>query len=192
MPLSWPNDFIDRVVCADWKEVIGQIPDESVDLIITDPPYESLRKWDGIGTTARMGLGRKDSKSYDPDKFFPTIPNEDLPELIYQLYRVLKNNCHCYIFCDYETLKLLCTYTTAPYFTQEGLFSNEKPLVWDKVNMGMGYHYRCQYEFILMLDKGKNRRLNGLGVGDVLSFSRVAKGLVPTQKPLALCELLIK
>ena len=38
-----------------------------------------------------------------------------------------------------------------------------KPLVWDKKTIGMGYHYRARYEFILFFEKGK-RRLNDLGI----------------------------
>ena len=46
-----------------------------------------------------------------------------------------------------------------------------KPLVWDKRTIGMGYHYRARYEFILFFEKGK-RRLNDLGIADVISVPR--------------------
>ena len=48
-----------------------------------------------------------------------------------------------------------------------------KPLVWDKRTIGMGYHYRARCEFILFFEKGK-RRLNDLGVADVLSCTASA------------------
>ena len=31
---------IDKIICGDCYELIKAIPDKSVDLIITDPPYE--------------------------------------------------------------------------------------------------------------------------------------------------------
>ena len=40
----------------------------------------------------------------------------------------------------------------------------------------MGYHYRARYEFILFFEKGK-RRLNDLGIADVISVPRVHRGL---------------
>ena len=63
-----------------------------------------------------------------------------------------------------------------------------KPIVWDKVTMGMGYHYRARYEFVLFFEKGK-RRLNDLSVPDVLGFKRVRNGY-PAEKPLELIQTL--
>jgi site-specific DNA-methyltransferase (adenine-specific) len=53
----------------------------------------------------------------------------------------------------------------------------------------MGYHYRARYELILFFEKGK-RRLNDLGIPDVLSVPRVRAGY-PAEKPVALLETLI-
>ncbi|MBM4082012.1 MAG: site-specific DNA-methyltransferase [Planctomycetes bacterium] len=175
---------------------------ESVDLIVTDPPYESLRKWEGIGTTARMGMGRKGSGADDAEKFFPTIRNDQLPDLMRELWRILKWNCHAYVMCDADTLPYFCQIAGKGWPCEpcihhdDGAFvpwSNMKPLVWDKMTAGMGYHYRCRYEFVVMFDKGKNRKLNDLGIPDVIQFKRVdgKDRLVPTQKPLDLFKLLI-
>ena len=65
-----------------------------------------------------------------------------------------------------------------------------KPLVWDKSTIGMGYHYRARYEFILFFEKGK-RRLNDLGVADVIAVPRIHRGY-PAEKPPAVAEVLIK
>ena len=64
-----------------------------------------------------------------------------------------------------------------------------KPLVWDKKKIGMGYHYRARYEFILFFEKGK-RKLANLGTPDVLEAPRVFRGY-PTEKPVPLIETLI-
>ena len=37
--MNWPGDFINKIICGDCLEVMRDIPDESVDLIITSPPY---------------------------------------------------------------------------------------------------------------------------------------------------------
>ena len=54
-----------------------------------------------------------------------------------------------------------------------------KPLVWDKRTIGMGYHYRARYEFILFFEKGK-RRLNDLGIADV--HLRAARSAAATRR----------
>jgi site-specific DNA-methyltransferase (adenine-specific) len=64
-----------------------------------------------------------------------------------------------------------------------------KPLVWDKRTIGMGYHYRARYEFILFFEKGK-RRLADLGIPDVISVPRIHRGY-PAEKPAAVSEILI-
>jgi hypothetical protein len=55
--------------------------------------------------------------------------------------------------------------------------------------IGMGYHYRARYEFVLFFEKGK-RKLNDLGIADVLTVPRV-RGGYPAEKPSALSETLI-
>tara|TARA_R110002167_G_scaffold262823_1_gene469498 strand:+ start:183 stop:509 length:327 start_codon:yes stop_codon:yes gene_type:complete len=64
-----------------------------------------------------------------------------------------------------------------------------KPIVWDKMSIGMGYHYRARYEFILFFEKGK-RKLKDLSVPDLLESKRVHRGY-PTEKPVPLIEKLI-
>lgn len=65
-----------------------------------------------------------------------------------------------------------------------------KPLIWDKKQIGMGYHYRARYECILFFEKGK-RRLNDLGVPDVIEAKRILKGY-PTEKPVPVSEVLVR
>jgi len=86
--------------------------------------------------------------------------------------------------CDQETM-----FHAKPVGEAAG-FKFWKPLVWEKQVFGLGYHYRAQYEFVLFFEKGK-RRLNNLGIPDVLSFKRVHRGY-PTEKPVGLFETLIE
>ena len=45
--MKYPDDFIDKVICGDCLEVMKDIPDNSVDLVLTDPPYPNYHtdKW---------------------------------------------------------------------------------------------------------------------------------------------------
>lgn len=161
---------------VEWLRTLG---DGSVDLAITDPPYESLEKYRSVGTTTRL----KKSKASSND-WFKIFPNERFEELLVELYRVLAKNSHLYLFVDQATM-----FVVKPVAEQVG-FKFWKPVVWRKDAIGMGYHYRSLYELILFFEKGK-RRLNDLGIPDVLDAPRVRNGY-PAEKPLSLCETLVK
>ena len=163
----------------DAVEWLSTLPDGSVDLLITDPPYESLEKYRAIGTTTRLKKSNASS-----NKWFDIFPNSRFEELISEIYRVLTKNSHFYLFCDQETM-----FVVKPIAEEIG-FKFWKPIVWDKCAIGMGYHYRARYEFILFFEKGK-RKLNDLGVPDVIQEKKVWKGY-PTEKPVGLLEVLIK
>ena len=154
-------------------------PEGSVDLAITDPPYESLEKYRAVGTTTRLKRSKGSSNAW-----FPIFPNARFAELFQALFRVLKRDAHFYLFCDAETM-----FVARPLAEAAG-FRFWKPLIWDKQHIGMGYHYRARYECILFFEKGR-RRLNDLGVADVLSAPRVHRGY-PTEKPVALGEVLVR
>lgn len=37
--MNWPDDFINKIICGDCLEVMKEMPDESIDLILTDPVW---------------------------------------------------------------------------------------------------------------------------------------------------------
>lgn len=168
-----------RLAQQDAVDWLQSMPDSSVDLVVTDPPYESLEKHRAIGTTTRL----KHSKASSND-WFTIFPNIRFPELFREVHRVLRKNRHFYLYCDPET-----AFVAKPLAEQAG-FKFWKPLVWDKKKIGMGYHYRSRYEFILFFEKGK-RKLNDLGVADVIECPRIYNGY-PTEKPPEVNELLIR
>jgi site-specific DNA-methyltransferase (adenine-specific) len=155
------------------------LPSESIDLVVTDPPYESLEKHRAIGTTTRL----KHSKASSND-WFSIFPNTRFPELFAEVHRVLKRNTHFYLFCDPETM-----FVAKPLAEAAG-FKFWKPIIWDKVSIGMGYHYRARYECILFFEKGK-RKLADLGTPDILEAKRINGGY-PAEKPSSISETLIR
>ncbi|MFG6104895.1 site-specific DNA-methyltransferase [Leptothoe sp. EHU-05/26/07-4] len=164
---------------SDVIKFLNQLDNESIDLVITDPPYESLEKHRRIGTTTRLKKSKASS-----NEWFKIFPNSQFPELFQELYRVLRKNRHFYLFCDPETM-----FIAKPVAEAAG-FRFWKPLVWDKVAIGMGYHYRARYEFILFFEKGK-RKLADLSVPDILEHKRI-RGGHPAEKPVELLETLVR
>lgn len=181
---------------CDAVEWLRKQPAESIDLIVTDPAYESLEKHRAKGTTTRLKQSAASS-----NEWFEIFKNERFPEFFEACFRVLKKNSHMYFICDQETM-----FVAKPIGEAAG-FRFWKPIVWDKRKIGMGYHYRARCEFVLFFEKGK-RKLNDLGMPDVLDgldvdrdgmvdtgedwyeFDGVRNGY-PTQKPVDLLKKLI-
>ena len=55
--MKYPEDFINKVHCADCLEFMKSMPDNSVDSIVTDPPYDL--------TSTKHMMARKDNLNYD-------------------------------------------------------------------------------------------------------------------------------
>ncbi|MNC57981.1 Modification methylase DpnIIB [compost metagenome] len=75
-------------------------------------------------------------------------------------------------------------------------FTIKNCIVWDKKNMGMGWQYRYQHEFIIMAVKGtKNvRRIRTRNQTDVWQIPRIPgiKTIHPTEKPIEIMKRLIE
>ena len=181
-----------RVVISDAFDLLRSLAPQSVDLVVTDPPYESLQIHRARGTTTRLTTN-----------WFTTVPNDRLPELLREVFRVLRADRHFYLFCDEVTADVIKQ--------QQGVgasrlpngarkcscgFAYWKEIVWAKTTLdgtrirgGTGYHYRAASERILFFEKGK-RPLNDLGVPDVLMAPR--PGVPgPAVKPGAVVRTLI-
>lgn len=147
---------------------------ECIDLIIVDPSYESLEKHRSVGTTTRL-----------QNKWFPIVPNSYFNDFFKLAYNVLKNNNHLYMFSDQETM-----FKIVPKAIDVG-FRFWKPIIWDKMAISTGYHWRNSYECILFFEKGK-RRLNNNSWGDIQHFKRLkGANYYPTEKPVELIKRLI-
>lgn len=47
--MTWPDDYINKIICGDCLEVMKGIPDGAIDLIVTDPPYGTTKcEWDSV------------------------------------------------------------------------------------------------------------------------------------------------
>ena len=163
---------------GDAFEWMRSMPAESVDLFLTDPPYQSLEKHRARGTTTRLKKSKGSS-----NEWFSVIGDDRMPELLREAYRVLRRDRHAYVFCDPDTLFVL-----RPAAQAAG-FEFRRIIVWDKARAGMGYGYRRQTEFVIYLRKG-NRQVADLGVPDLLRCPAIRNGY-PTEKPVPLLETLV-
>lgn len=193
------------VFLCDAFEALALLPDDSIDLIITDPPYASLEKHRDSKRRIREYEKKKAAGELDGTRiprlrdWFEIMPNDLVPALIDELYRVLAPNSHCYIYCDDETSDLISMAVKAQVAErgEKDAFKWWKRIVWDKKHRGQGYHYANQHEFVIFLEKGK-RKLNSHKHASVLPCKRVSKKSLggrkpgPTEKPVSLNELFIQ
>lgn len=169
---------LDRIHHGDCMKGMSSIPDGSVDLVVTDPPYLI-----GYHTAWRCGA----------HKFKQEIANDSgdgakrmIADYIRECFRVLNNNTAAYFFCSSKT---------SDFFRQECAnagFAIKNIIVWDKGNWTAGdleHQYGQSYELIMYCNKGQCP-INGKRIPDIWRFKRVSsdKLLHQNQKPVGLIE----
>lgn len=173
----------------DATEFLLSLDPESVDLCVTDPAYSSLEKHRAKGTTTRLKVSDGSSNVW-----FPVVPNDYFPRFLVACHQALKKNAHLYFYCDRETMFVVVPMAEAAGFKFHNI------ITWDKMKIGMGYHYRSRCEYVLFFEKGK-RKLNDLGMPNVFDWREDPEGFVlecerirngyPTEKPWKVSEKLI-
>lgn len=175
-----------KIFNDDVLEIMKLMDNESVDLIVTDPPYRTTsRGWNGNSG----GMCKK--KEFKSGKVFThnTIkPQEYIPKF----YRILKEGTHCYIMTNHVNLYEILT------VAQDCGFHFIKSLVWNKGNKIMGQAYMSQFEYILFFRKGKFKKINKCGTSDILEVPNKkqkdedGKNLHDTEKPVELMRILVE
>lgn len=171
-----------KVYLNDAIAFLKNLPDNSIDLLITDPAYS------GMNQHLKLGKGRivGDYKNKESDggwfqEFHDTPENYDL--FLTETHRVLKNDSH--LFLMFDSFSML---TLGPLVRKH--FNVKNIITWDKINIGMGHYFRRQSEFILFACKGK-KSLSRRDIPDIWRIKRIHNAKYPTQKPVELFEAMI-
>ena len=166
---------------GDCLELMKGIPDGSIDLVVTDPPYLMSYK-----TNHRKDKRHKFCSEINGDK----LNDQSLiNDYINECYRVLKEDSAMYMFCNQNRVEIF-----KQYLEKNG-FNIKNMIIWVKNNWTAG-DLKCQfgkqYEVIFLVNKGR-KEFNGKRITDVWFFDRVAgKNLLhQNQKPVDLLELMI-
>lgn len=192
--------------CGDCLEILKQIPDESIDLIVTDCPYKivaggvTLNNLGGVlravsdGTACSNKWIKKDLDDVPcavrSGKMFKH--NEiSFSDWLPDIYRVLKQGSHCYIMINGRNLKDL--QIAAENAAKKGGFKFVNLLAWRKNNKTPNKYYMQQLEFVLLLRKGKARNINNMGTSNCLDIPNIiGKKTHPTEKPVDLMKIFIE
>ena len=168
---------INKIYHSDCLEIMKEMCDESVDLIVTDCPYKI--KSGGLGTKGTSGIFKSKNNLFKHNDitFAEWVPN---------VYRILKNNSHCYIMINFLNLNELQNECKKVNFIMQNL------LIWKKGNYTPGQFYMRGYELILFIRKGNAKTINNPGTGNIIDIpNKIGNKLHPTEKPVKLFELLI-
>lgn len=176
---------IDKIYNEDCLVGMKNIPDSSIDLIVTDPPYRVTSRG---GSSTMSGYWANDMTKIG--KIF-TYNDVDIEDYIGEFYRILKPQAHCYIMCNNVNL---------PHFfdvISKSEFHFVKLLVWDKCTKICGTYYMGQVEHIFFLRKGNDKPINNCGTSDILKFQnkkeKCAEGNIHnSQKPVGLFQTMIE
>jgi site-specific DNA-methyltransferase (adenine-specific) len=169
---------LNRIYQMDCIEGMRLLPDDSVDLIVTDPPYL---------------MNYRSNRRVKNEKFKHITNDVDSYELISkylaECYRILKNDTAIYVFCSWHHVDFFKT-----EFDRH--FKLKNIIVWNKNNHGSGDlkgAYAPKHEFILYGHKGRSifreKRLP-----DVIDCDKIPslKLTHPTEKPIVLLSIFIK
>ena len=171
---------LNKIYCMDCLEGMREIPDKSVDLVITDPPYSGLQ-------AKSRGDGRFSQEDHhiDYDDMSERAFLLFIKPIFRELYRVLKVGSHFYCFTDWKQLRNMADCIELASFKIVNL------ICWDKGHFGTGAGYRSQSEYILVFSKGLPNIFNLNNVGNVITCKRATDNDHPHEKPLELINTFI-
>lgn len=192
--LKYPGDFLNKIICGDVLEVLKKIPDNSIDLAVTSPPY-NLKNSTGNGM--KDGRGGKWSgaalmKGYSHH-------HDNMPHDEYVDWQKA---------CIRETMRTLkedgAFFYNHKWRVQNGLLQDRHDIVegfpvrqiiiWRRkggINFNPGY-FLPTYEVIYVIAKKKFQLTpKANAIGDVWEFTQDMNNPHPAPFPVALIQRII-
>lgn len=188
------EDFINRIICGDCIQVMSHMPSESVDLVITSPPY-NLKNSTGNGMKdPRSGKWKNAALVNGYSHHDDCMPHDEYVEwqrqCLSQMMRLIKEDGA--IFYNHK------------WRVQNGLLQDRQDIVCDfpvrqiiiwrrkgGINFNPGY-FLPTYEVIYLIAKPKFRLAEKANsYGDVWEFTQEMKNDHPAPFPVALVERIV-
>lgn len=188
------NDIKDYLLINDdCFSVLKNIPDHSVDLILTDPPYNIAKYSTGNMKFNWRSEINNDLAEWDLSELNPK-------DLIGEFKRVLKPNGNIFIFCSYniigeyhkvfdpefDTFQFMVWHKTNPVPNfRKSSFLNSCELIVSCWNKGHTWNFTNQRDMHNFIE-------NSICMGSERVKNKDGKSLHPTQKPVAILEKIVK
>lgn len=165
---------------GDWGDHIDALKDESVSLLLTDPPY-------GIEYQSDYKLDRREERKHETIHGDNEKAKEELADMLKAISPKLAENAHILCFTHWQT-----EFETRAALEEAG-YTIRGSLVWVKNNTGMGdpnTTFAPRHERIIHAVKGSPILFERQD--DVLNYDRESSELHPTQKPIPLLKRLVE
>lgn len=174
---------------ADCLDGMRGLDANSVDAIVTDPPYAS----GGRQAAGARGVTSKSNQEYRPDEewFLGDNMGSDsylwwMREVARECLRVARAGSQAQVFTDWRQYTTLVTAWETVGWTLRSV------VVWDKAKGGaMGSYWRNNHEWVAVFTKGKPRPLAHRSCFNTWTGAKPHGGLHPTEKPVALMRYLL-
>ena len=174
---------LNKIYNMDSIDGIKLIPNNIIDLCVTDPPYKltsgGINK-NNIGIKKPMN-GIMDKNIYDnKGSLFKII---SFKEWIPEVYRVLKNDADFYVMTNDKNLQEILNTATQCGFKLHNI------LVWHKGNYTPNRWYMKSCEFTLYFWKGKAKPINNKSSFQInMTKCKMGNRYHPTEKPIELMK----
>ncbi len=179
-----PEANASRLLLGDCVDRLAEVPDNSIDCILTDPPY-------GFNYLSRSKTLPKVRIANDRFEAYPLYRSA-----LQRAYPILKDDGVLLVFTNWQ-----CEDSTKAITREEG-FDIKNVLIWEKNAWSRGDlkgNWGYSYEMILFAKKTKTpstlrRFLNGKREGNILKFKKLPTNYMqhPTEKPVELLQYLIE
>ena len=166
---------LNQIYNEDCLETMKRMPDNFVDLILTDPPFFMPASH----YQSRVSWGRSFGDLSILGQYFMIVAKE--------YKRIIKDNGHVLVFCNDESYPVF-------YPVVYNMWDFTKLLIWDKTRIGLGKIFRHRHELILWVsNKGAKVNNDGKVHSDILEYApTLSKDRDhPVQKPVELLSELI-
>lgn len=186
--------WLNKIINADCLDVMREMPDKCIDLIVTDPPYGLAYNQCDLASHREAIFGGK-LERMQPNGI--RNDGEEEAMLLFEAFlkearRVLKKGACCCCCC--------CGGGPKPLFARWTLLMDQyigfkQAVVWDKPGLGMGIHYRRNYEFVLVAQNGDpcHRWNGGNKTANVWRIPKIIPSADehPTAKPVELFRKIV-
>lgn len=192
LPAPYYQDEAVTLYCADCRDILPHLP--KVELICTDPPYGINYSNNGLAHHWEEVFGG------DKTKIKPRPILNDGEEalalfeflLITAKEKLVKGGCCCCCCGGGGPKPMFAEWT----LMMDKYIGFKQAVVWDKGGLGMGIHYRRNYEFILIAQNGEPAHCwnGGNTTPNIWRIGRIIprEHQHPTEKPVELMAKIIR
>lgn len=172
----------ERFLLGDWRNCLDKLQDDSVALVLTDPPY-------GMDYQSDYRLNREKERKHETiDGDGTTVDAaQEITACLTALYPKLKPDAHVFCFCHWSNEAEIRGAVESSGYKIRG------SLIWVKNNTGMGdptTTFAPKHERIIHAVKGSPLLFSR--TADVLMADRCNSERHPTEKPVELLKQLIE